>query len=84
MAEPDLYYVGIEPTVLTFHDSQVVIGPNTVVHRDSEIRAAYPSLFQPLTVHFDAPPPPEPKAKAPERAPEKATPELEKRATHTR
>ena len=72
----DLYYVGIQPTVLDFEGSQVVIGPVTVVHRDSAIRAAYPSLFSPLVVHFDAPPPPEPKAKAAEKAePKRAEPE---------
>lgn len=54
-SEPDTYYVGIQPTVLDFEGSQVCIGPNTVVHRDSEIRAAYPSLFTPLTVDFGAP-----------------------------
>lgn len=82
MAESDLYYRGIQGTVLTLNGSQAVIGPNTVVHRDSEIRVAFPSLFEPLHVDYDAPPPPEPKAA--EKAasePEKAH---EKRATHTR
>ena len=84
----DLYYVGIQPTVLDFEGSQVVIGPSTVVHRDSAIRKAFPSLFGPLVVHFDAPPPPEPKAKAAEKAePKRAEPEPEKPAEkrlHTR
>lgn len=74
----DLYYVGAQPTVLDFEGSQVVIGPQTVVHRDSAIRAEYPSLFTPLVVHFDAAPPPEPKATR------KVEPPVEKRTTHTR
>jgi len=49
----DLYWVGIEPSVLMFEGSQVVIGPNTVVHRDHPIRAAFPSLFAPMAVDFD-------------------------------
>ena len=69
----DLYYVGIQPTVLDFEGSQVVIGPNTKAHRDSAIRKAFPSLFEPLVLDFDAPPPPEPKAKAEPKA-EKAEP----------
>jgi len=72
----DLYYVGIQPTVLDFEGSQVVVGPQTVVHRDSALRAAYPSLFTPLVVHFDAAPEP--------RAAKKTDPPVEKRATHTR
>jgi len=71
----DLYYVGIQPTVLDFEGSQVVVGPQTVVHRDSALRAAYPSLFTPLVVHFDAAPP---------RSAKKTEPPVEKRATHTR
>jgi hypothetical protein len=91
----DLYYVGVQPTVLDFEGSQVVIGPNTVVHRDSAIRAAFPSLFGPLIVHFDAAPPKETKAekaaaKAEEKAeekkpePKRVEPPIEKRTTHTR
>jgi hypothetical protein len=58
----DLYYVGIQPTVLDFEGSQVVIGPNTKAHRDSAIRKAFPSLFEPVVLDFDAAPPKETKA----------------------
>lgn len=71
----DLYYVGIQPTVLEFDGSQVVIGPGTVVHRDSPLRAEFPSLFTPLTVHWPAPEVP----LAAARPEPKAEPKAEKR-----
>jgi hypothetical protein len=77
----DLYFVGIQPTVLDFEGSSLVIGPQTVVHRDSALRKAFPTLFSPLVVHFDAP---EPKAAEKKAEPKRVEPPVEKRTTHTR